>query len=89
MPANIQSAAYGIESVKKGENFMPKDPPRNQPNYKIGGDHINEYEYQQHKGQMTEEETELPPAQEKLEDADLLNETEEELINRGGEDSAG
>ena len=34
---------------------MPKDPPRNQPNYKIGGDHINEYEYDLNKGEITKE----------------------------------
>ncbi len=39
---------------------MPKDPPRNQPNYKIGGYHINEYEYEQNKGQITEENEDLP-----------------------------
>ena len=37
---------------------MPKDPPRNQPNYKIGGYHLNEYEFTQHEGAMTEEERE-------------------------------
>lgn len=35
---------------------MPKDPPRNQPNYKIGGGHLNEFEFQQQKGSLTEEE---------------------------------
>ena len=39
---------------------MPKDPTRNQPNYKIGGRHLNEYEYEQGKGAMTEEDENLP-----------------------------
>ena len=39
---------------------MPKEPARNQPNYKIGGRHLNEYEYEQRKGSMTEEEEDLP-----------------------------
>lgn len=40
---------------------MPKnDPHRNQPNYKIGGSHINEYEFDQNKGQITEEEHRMP-----------------------------
>ena len=40
---------------------MPKnDPNRNQPNYKIGGSHINEYEFDQNKGQITDEEHRMP-----------------------------
>jgi len=39
---------------------MPKDPPRNQPNYKIGGYHLNEYEYEQNHGAITDEEVQLP-----------------------------
>jgi len=39
---------------------MPKDPPRNQPNYKIGGYHINEHEYEQNKGQISKEGEDLP-----------------------------
>ena len=40
---------------------MPKnDPNRNQPNYKIGGSHLNEYEFEQNKGQITEEEHRMP-----------------------------
>ncbi|MFN6964068.1 MAG: hypothetical protein ACK4S4_09920 [Pyrinomonadaceae bacterium] len=39
---------------------MPKDPTRNQPNYKIDGGHLNEYEYEQNKGSMTEEQTGMP-----------------------------
>jgi len=34
---------------------MPKDPARNQPNYKIGGHHMNEYEFENAKGEITEE----------------------------------
>ncbi|HEX8179533.1 MAG TPA: hypothetical protein VF525_08320 [Pyrinomonadaceae bacterium] len=37
---------------------MPKDPTRNQPNYKIGGSHLNEFEYARDKGAMTEAEHE-------------------------------
>jgi hypothetical protein len=40
---------------------MPKnDPRRNQPNYKVGGSEINEYEFDQNKGQVTEEEHRMP-----------------------------
>ena len=39
---------------------MPKDPPRNQPNYKIGGYHINEYEYTLNHGSITKEEDQYP-----------------------------
>lgn len=40
---------------------MPKnDPSRNQPNYKVGGSHMNEYEFEQNKGQVTEEEHRKP-----------------------------
>lgn len=35
---------------------MPKDPTRNIPNYKINGDHLNEYEFEQNKGEITYEE---------------------------------
>src|SRR2546423_12870635 len=37
---------------------MPKDPARNQPNYKIGGGHLNEFEYARNQGAMTEAEHE-------------------------------
>ena len=37
---------------------MPKDPTRNQPNYKIGGSHLNEFEYARNQGAMTEAEHE-------------------------------
>jgi hypothetical protein len=40
---------------------MPKnDPSRNQPNYKVGGSHLNEYEFEQNKGKVTEEERRMP-----------------------------
>ncbi len=32
---------------------MPKDPARNQPNYKIGGGQLNEFEFAQNQGAMT------------------------------------
>ncbi|HZG52502.1 MAG TPA: hypothetical protein VEZ40_10235, partial [Pyrinomonadaceae bacterium] len=35
---------------------MPKDPTRNQPNYKIDGGHLNEYEFNQSHGAITEDE---------------------------------
>ena len=35
---------------------MPKDPTRNQPNYKIDGQKLNEYEFTQSHGAITEEE---------------------------------
>jgi hypothetical protein len=37
---------------------MPKDPARNQPNYKIGGGQLNEFEYARNQGAMTEAEHE-------------------------------
>jgi hypothetical protein len=37
---------------------MPKDPVRNQPNYKIGGGQLNEFEYARNQGAMTEAEHE-------------------------------
>ena len=49
--------------------FMPKDPTRNQPNYKIGGSHLNEYEFDLNKGQITKEEEEHFPRS-KQENAD-------------------
>ena len=50
---------------------MPKDPTRNQPNYKIGGDHINEYDYENNKGQMTkEEENQLPRSEQNQQNSD-------------------
>lgn len=40
---------------------MPKnDPSRNQPNYKVGGSHTNEYEFERNKGQVAEEEHQKP-----------------------------
>lgn len=39
---------------------MPKDPTRNQPHYKIDGDHLNEYEYARNSGAITEDEKNLP-----------------------------
>jgi hypothetical protein len=52
---------------------MPKDPPRNQPNYKIGGDHLNEYEFDLNKGQITkEEENQFPrPKQDAENESDI------------------
>ncbi len=35
---------------------MPKIPARNQPNYKIGGSQLNEYEFNQQHGQLTTDE---------------------------------
>lgn len=52
---------------------MPKDPTRNQPNYKIGGYHINEYDYQQNKEQITEEE-QLPRPKQSSEETDFQQE---------------
>src|SRR2546423_428756 len=37
---------------------MPKDPVRNQPNYKIGGGQLNEFDYARNQGAMTEAEHE-------------------------------
>lgn len=40
---------------------MPKDPRRNQPNYKIGGAELNEFEFSRQHGALTEQEkTHLP-----------------------------
>jgi hypothetical protein len=51
---------------------MPKDPTRNQPNFKIGGDHLNEYEYDLNKGQITKDEQDHFPRS-KNETADQEN----------------
>ncbi|HEY0458894.1 MAG TPA: hypothetical protein VGC97_07040 [Pyrinomonadaceae bacterium] len=60
---------------------MPKDPPRNQPNYKIGGYHINEYEYTNNKGEITkEEENQFPRPKQNQEDR-------EDIENNAGEKS--
>jgi hypothetical protein len=66
---------------------MPKDPPRNQPNYKIGGDHINEYEYQNNSGAITEDEKHLPRRKEDIEGAELSKEENphEEASGAAGE----
>jgi hypothetical protein len=62
---------------------MPKDPTRNQPNYKIGGYHINEHEYENNKGQITEEEEhQFPRPKENQQNADSTNE------NAGGKSNA-
>ena len=51
---------------------MPKDPPRNQPNYKIGGYHLNEYEYEHNKGSIRKEEVELPTRKHGAEELDFM-----------------
>ena len=50
---------------------MPKDPPRNQPNYKIGGYHLNEYEFAQNQGAIAEEEVQLPTPKHGAEELDF------------------
>lgn len=42
---------------------MPKDPWKNQPNYKIGGGQLNEYEFNQQHGALTEQERSHLPGQ--------------------------
>ncbi len=42
---------------------MPKDPWKNQPNYKIGGGQLNEYEFNQQHGALTEQEHSHLPGQ--------------------------
>jgi len=34
---------------------MPKDPTRNIVRYKVGGGHLNEFEFHKHQGEMAEE----------------------------------
>ncbi|HEY8562904.1 MAG TPA: hypothetical protein VIL74_21175 [Pyrinomonadaceae bacterium] len=68
---------------------MPKDPPRNQPNYKIGGDHINEYEYQNNKNQITEEEDQYPRPKTNAGDADSTNENNQETNRTANESRSG
>jgi hypothetical protein len=57
---SIVQIKAGIEGKLEGrikeESKMPKDPTRNIPNYKIGGDHLNEFEFEQNKGHLTGEE---------------------------------
>ncbi len=45
---------------------MPKDPWKNQPNYKIGGGQLNEYDFNQSHGELSKEESD-PFAQQGLE----------------------
>ncbi|HEY9283268.1 MAG TPA: hypothetical protein VIP46_07430, partial [Pyrinomonadaceae bacterium] len=45
---------------------MPKDPWKNQPNYKIGGGQLNEYDFNQSHGELSKEEAD-PFAQQGLE----------------------
>ncbi|HEX8369496.1 MAG TPA: hypothetical protein VF604_13200 [Pyrinomonadaceae bacterium] len=53
---------------------MRKDPPRNQPNYKIGGEHLNEYEFDLNKGQITKEEEQNPRPKQDVNDSDFQTE---------------
>jgi hypothetical protein len=62
---------------------MPKDPTRNMPNYKIGGDHLNEYEFEKNKGEITYEEKH--PEEQSVQTNDEINEngfSQNELKNR-------
>ncbi|MCA1634212.1 MAG: hypothetical protein LC802_11090 [Acidobacteria bacterium] len=54
---------------------MPKDPAENQDQYKIAGGQLNEYEFQQNEGAMTEQERHdsLPHGAEGLRGADEPN----------------
>jgi hypothetical protein len=64
---------------------MPKDPARNQPNYKIGGSHLNEFEFNQQHGAMTEEEHQSFPGQHEtpgLPGEQAAQETEAERVAR-------
>jgi hypothetical protein len=64
---------------------MPKDPARNQPNYKIGGSHLNEFEFNQQHGAMTEEERHPFPGQHEtpgLPGEEAPQETEAERVAR-------
>ena len=47
---------------------MPKDPWKNQPNYKIGGGQLNEYDFNQSHGELSKEESD-PFAHQGLENA--------------------
>lgn len=53
---------------------MPKDPTRNIPNYKIDGDHLNEYEFEQNKGKIKDD---LKHSEKKNNPAENENKTEE------------
>jgi hypothetical protein len=48
---------------------MPKDPRRNQPNYKIGGAELNEFEFSHQHGALTEQEKSHLPGQSRGEGA--------------------
>lgn len=64
---------------------MPKDPARNQPNYKIGGYHINEHDYEKEKGQLTEEKENLPRAKKETTKPDSENEfMQDQGVKSGG-----
>jgi hypothetical protein len=69
---------------------MPKDPSRNQPNYKIGGYHINEFEFEKGKGQMTQQEEKRPrPKKEMTTEPDSENEfmNDQDVSSGGRSDS--
>lgn len=61
---------------------MPKDPARNQPNYKIGGGQLNEFEFAQHQGEMTAAEHERFQGQQAAGADDAAPQTEAERIRQ-------
>ena len=64
---------------------MPKDPTENIPNYKIRGGHLNEYEFKQQKGKMTEEENHLPKPDKETTKPDSEHEfMDDQKVGKGG-----
>ena len=64
---------------------MPKDPTENIPNYKIRGGHLNEYEYEQNKGQITEDKEALPRPKKEMTQPDSENEfMDDQHVKSGG-----
>ncbi|MGB7926429.1 MAG: hypothetical protein WCF57_24525, partial [Pyrinomonadaceae bacterium] len=69
---------------------MPKDPAENQDQYKIGGGFLNEFEFQQNKGALTEEEHQRFQRQQEERqegEADREPQSEAERIERMMEDA--
>jgi hypothetical protein len=64
---------------------MPKDPPRNQPNYKIGGYHINEYDFERDKAEISRQEENSHRPNKEMNKPDSENEyMEDQGVKSGG-----
>lgn len=66
---------------------MPRDPWKNQPNYKIGGGQLNEYEFNQQHGALSEQEKR--PFEFQEQERELSGENESSAGKSGATDEAG